>query len=353
MDFKINSLNLGGRLVGLGNPCFVIAEAGVNHNGDINMAHRLVDLAVESGADAVKFQTFQTERIISRRAPKADYQVKNTGADESQFDMIKALELPEEGFAQLMAHCQDRGILFLSTPFDHESVDILARLDVAAFKVGSGEITNLPLLEKIAGHGKPMIISTGMATIGEVETAVRVAQEAGTQEVILLHCVSNYPADPADVNLTAMHTMSRAFGLPVGYSDHTVGLEVPLAAVALGASVIEKHVTMDKSLPGPDHFASLEPDELKRMISGIRIVEKSLGHGRKEPAESETNTIAVARKSLVARLDLPAGTVLTEEMIDIKRPGNGLPPVMRPHLVGRALRVDVSEDTLFSLDLLE
>ena len=348
----VDSLDLGGRMVGHGYPCFVIAEAGVNHNGDLDLAHRLVDVAVDAGADAVKFQTFQTERIISRTAPKADYQVENTGSDESQFDMIKALELPEEAFAQLMAHCQERGILFLSTPFDHESVDILARLDVAAFKIGSGEITNLPLLEKIAGHGKPMIISTGMATIGEVETTIRTAREAGTQEVILLHCVSNYPTDPADVNLRAMRTMARAFGLPVGYSDHTEGLEVPLAAVALGASVIEKHVTLDKTLPGPDHRASLEPDELARMVSGVRIVEKSLGHGRKEPATSEANTTAVARKSLVAKRDLTAGTVLTEEMIDIKRPGNGLPPSMRLHLVGRSLRIDVTEDTLLSLDLL-
>jgi len=348
----VDSLDLGGRMVGHGYPCFVIAEAGVNHNGDLDLAHRLVDVAVDAGADAVKFQTFQTERIISRTAPKADYQVENTGSDESQFDMIKALELPEEAFAQLMAHCQERGILFLSTPFDHESVDILARLDVAAFKIGSGEITNLPLLEKIAGHGKPMIISTGMATIGEVETTIRTAREAGTQEVILLHCVSNYPTDPADVNLRAMRTMARAFGLPVGYSDHTEGLEVPLAAVALGASVIEKHVTLDKTLPGPDHRASLEPDELARMVSGIRIVEKSLGHGRKEPATSEANTTAVARKSLVAKRDLAAGTVLTEEMIDIKRPGYGLPPSMRLHLVGRSLRIDVTEDTLLSLDLL-
>ena len=348
----VDSLDLGGRMVGHGYPCFVIAEAGVNHNGDLNLAHRLVDVAVEAGADAVKFQTFQTEHIISRNAPKADYQLENTGVDESQFDMLKALELPEEVFAQLMAHCQERGILFLSTPFDHESVDILARLDVAAFKVGSGEITNLPLLEKIAGHGKPMIISTGMATIGEVESAVRTAQNAGTQELILLHCVSNYPADPADVNLRAMRTMARAFRLPVGYSDHTEGLEVSLGAVALGAAVIEKHVTLDKSLPGPDHRASLEPDELARMISGIRIVEKSLGHGRKEPATSEANTTAVARKSLVAKRDLAAGTVLTEEMIDIKRPGYGLPPSMRLHLVGRSLRIDVTEDTLLSLDLL-
>ena len=348
----VGELIVAGRKVGPGHPCFIIAEAGVNHNGDPQLAHRLVDAAVEAGADAVKFQTFTTERVISRDAPKANYQVETTGTEESQFDMVKALELPREAFAQLMAHCQERNILFLSTPFDHESIDLLAGLGVEAFKIASGEITNLPLLEHVARNGKPMFVSTGMANIGEVETAVRTIEQAGNPDKVLLHCVSNYPAAPADVNLRAMDTMARAFGVPVGYSDHTLGLEVPLAAVALGASVIEKHFTLDRSMTGPDHRASLEPDELARMVSGIRTVQESLGHGRKEPAASEANTSSVARKSLVAARDLTAGTVLTEDMIDIKRPGHGLPPSVRLNLVGRTVRIDVAEDTLLSLDML-
>ena len=349
----VDELVLDGKKIGSGHPCFIIAEAGVNHNGDLEMAHRLIDAAVDAGADAVKFQTFTTERVISRSAPKANYQVETTGGTESQFDMVKALELPGEAFAQLMAHCQERNILFLSTPFDHESVELLAGLGVAAFKIASGEITNLPLLEHVARNGKPMIVSTGMAAIGEVETAVRTIEEAGNPAIALLHCVSNYPAEPSDVNLRAMDTMARAFGVPVGYSDHTLGLEVPLAAVALGASVIEKHFTLDSSLTGPDHRASLEPDELARLVSGIRTVQESLGHGRKEPAASEASTASVARKSLVAARALTAGTVLTADMIDIKRPGNGLPPSVRLNLVGRTVRVDIAEDTLFSLDMLE
>ena len=349
----VDEVIFGDRKIGNAHPCFIIAEAGVNHNGDLTMAHRLIDAAVEAGADAVKFQTFTTERVISRDAPKANYQVETTGASESQFDMVKALELPREAFAQLMAHCEERNILFLSTPFDLESVDLLAGIGVEAFKIASGEITNLPLLEHVARNGKPMFVSTGMANIGEVETAVQTIVEAGNRDMVLLHCVSNYPAEPSDVNLRAMDTMARAFGVPVGYSDHTLGLEVPLAAVALGACVIEKHFTLDNSLTGPDHRASLEPDELARMVSGIRTVQRSLGHGRKEPAASEANTAAVARKSLVAARALKAGTMLTEDMIDIKRPGHGLPPSVRRNLVGRTVRVDVAEDTLFSLEMLE
>ena len=348
----MTNIDIAGRKIGAGEPCFIIAEAGVNHNGDLELAHRLVDVAVEAGADAVKFQTFKAERMISRGAPKANYQVETTGAVESQFDMVKALELPPDAFAQLKARCQERNILFLSTPFDHESADLLARLDVAAFKMASGEITNLPFLEHVARYGKPMIVSTGMASIGEVETGVHTIQGTGNRDIALLHCVSNYPADPADVNLNAMHTMARAFGFPVGYSDHTLGLEVPLAAVALGACVVEKHFTLDKTLSGPDHRASLEPQELASMVRGIRKVEASLGHGRKEPAASEANTAAVARKSLVAARNLAAGTVLTEELLTVKRPGTGLPPSMGPYLLGLRVKIDVAEDTLITLDML-
>lgn len=346
-------IEIAGRRIGPGHPCFIIAEAGVNHNGSLDMARQMVDVAVGAGADAIKFQTFKTENLISQDAPKAAYQLETTGGAESQFAMLKALELPPEAFGQLMTHCQERNILFLSSPFDEESADLLAGLDVAAFKIPSGEITNLPFLTHVARHKKPMIVSTGMAYLSEVETAVRTIEETENLETILLHCVSNYPSEPANTNLRAMLTMATAFNVPVGYSDHTLGIEVPLAAVAMGACVIEKHFTLDRTLSGPDHRASLEPDELARLVRGIRTVEDSLGNGRKEPATSEADTAAAARKSLVASHALTAGTVLTGEMIAIKRPGTGLSPSMHGHLVGRSLRADIDEGTLFRLEMLE
>ena len=312
----------------------------------------MVDAAVQAGADAVKFQTFNAERLVSPDAPKADYQLHTTDAAESHFEMIRRLELSPEMHRDLKAYCGERGILFMSSPFDEESADLLAALDVAVFKIPSGEITNFPLLQHVARKGKPMIVSTGMAYLSEVEAAVRAIQEAGNQQYVLLHCVSNYPADPADVNLRAMGTMSAAFEAPVGYSDHTMGTEMPIAAVAMGASVIEKHLTLDRALPGPDHVASLEPGEFAAMVGGIRNVESAMGHGRKEPAESEANTASVARKSLVAARDIPVGTILTEDMIAIKRPGTGLPPVMLPHLVGRTARAEIPEGALIALEML-
>jgi len=348
----MTTLEIAGYKLGQGQPCFIIAEAGVNHNGDLEMAHRLVDQAVRCNADAVKFQTFKTERVMTRRAPKASYQLETTQVSESQFDMAKGFELPMEAFGQLMAYCDKQGILFLSSPFDDESANLLAGLGVAAFKIPSGEITNLPFLTRVARFGKPMIVSTGMANMAEVDTAVRTIEEAGNRQFVLLQCVSNYPADPANINLRAMHTMAAAFNVPVGYSDHTPGIEVPLAAVALGACVIEKHFTLDQSLPGPDHRASLEPQELGAMVRGIRTVESALGDGRKEPVLAEANTAAVARKSLVAARDISANTVLTENLIAIKRPGTGLAPAMRESLVGRSTKVDIPEDTLLTLKML-
>ena len=345
-------IDIAGHKVGPGQPCFIIAEAGVNHNGSLELAHQLVDAAVRAGADAVKFQTFKAERLVSPDAPKADYQLHTTDATESHFEMIRRLELSPDMHRDLKTYCGDRGILFMSSPFDEESADLLAELDVAVFKIPSGEITNIPLLHHVALKGKPMIVSTGMAYLSEVEAAVRAIQEAGNQQYVLLHCVSNYPADPADVNLRAMGTMSVAFGAPVGYSDHTMGTEMPIAAVAMGANVIEKHLTLDRALPGPDHVASLEPGEFAAMVGGIRNVESAMGHGRKEPAKSEANTASVARKSLVAARDIPAGTILTEGMIAFKRPGTGLPPVMLPHLLGRTVRAEIPEGTLISLELL-
>lgn len=349
----VTSVNIGERKVGPGHPCFIIAEAGVNHNGSLEMARQLVDMAVQAGADAVKFQTFKAERIVARDAPKAEYQVRNTGNTESQFEMISRLELSPEMHRDLWNYCNGLGILFMSSPFDQQSADLLADLDVAVFKIPSGELTNLPFLDHVAQKGKPMIVSTGMANLSEVETAIHTIHQANNRDLMLLHCLSNYPADPADVNLKAMATMTMAFQVPVGYSDHTTGIEVSLAAVALGACIIEKHFTLDRNLPGPDHPASLEPEELASMVRGIRTIEASLGHGRKEPAASEANTAAVARKSLVAAQDLPAGQRLTEAHITVKRPGTGLPPSMITHVLGRTTRVAVPAETLITLEMLD
>ena len=320
------ALDIAGRKVGPGHPCFIIAEAGVNHNGDLDLARQLVDAAVRTGADAVKFQTFQADRLVTSDAPKAEYQKETTGTTESQWEMLRRLELSAEAHRELMRYCQDKGILFMSSPFDELSADLLEELNVAVFKIPSGEITNLPFLSHIARKGKPMIVSTGMSYLSEVEAAVHAIEAANNRNYVLLQCTSNYPADPADANLSAMGTMARAFGAPVGYSDHTPGIEVPLAAVALGACVVEKHLTLDRGLPGPDHRSSLEPEEFSSMVRGIHSVEAALGHGRKEPAASESNTASVARKSLVAAQDIPAGAVLTEELIGVKRPGTGLSP---------------------------
>ena len=348
----VRAIDIAGRRVGKGQPCFIVAEAGVNHNGNLDLARRLIDMAAEAGADAVKFQTFRAERLVTPGAPKAQYQMATTDPSESQFAMLKELELSEQAHRNLMACCAERGILFMSTPFDEGSADLLENLGVAVFKVPSGEITNLSFLDHVARKGKPMIVSTGMASLGEVEAAVAALRGAGNERFVLLHCVSSYPAAPADANLRAMKTLARAFGVPVGYSDHTPGIEVALAAVALGACVIEKHFTLDRTLPGPDHKASLEPGELMALVRGIRTVEQALGHGRKEPAPSEAGTAVVARKSLVAARDLPAGVALTDDMIAVKRPGTGLPPAMLSEVAGRTLRTSVSAGTVLTLDML-
>ncbi|MBI5568748.1 MAG: N-acetylneuraminate synthase [Desulfomonile tiedjei] len=345
-------VHLGRFAIGPGMPCFIIAEAGVNHNGNLETALRLIDAAVDAGVDAVKFQTFKTERVMSRFAPKAQYQVRTTGEDESQFDMVKRLELSLDDHRQLMAYCRERDILFLSTPFDKESADALEELGVPAFKIPSGEITYLEFVEHIARKRKPLLVSTGMANLGEVEAAVNAAKRAGNEHLVLLHCVSNYPADPRDSNLRAMSCMAEAFKVPIGYSDHTLGIEVALAAVALGACVIEKHFTLDRSMPGPDHGVSLEPDELIDLVQGIRKVEQALGHGRKEPAASEAEIARVARKSLVAARDIPAGTVLTDEMVAVKRPGTGLAPALKPCVLGRTTRWEIAEGDVLGWEMM-
>lgn len=338
-----------GREIGPGQPCFIVAEAGVNHNGDIATARQLVGVAAQAGADAVKFQTFDADRLVTVNAPKAAYQLQATGAEETQRDMLRRLELSVSAHRELMTCCGEKGILFLSTPFDEESADLLESLGVEAFKIPSGEITNLSFLAHVARKGRPMIISTGMATLEEVRAAVETVRGA---EIVLLHCVSSYPAEPADANLRAMETLRREFDVPVGFSDHTSGIEVSLASVVLGACMVEKHFTMDRSLPGPDHRASLEPAELTTLVQGIRNVESALGHGRKEPAASEANTAAVARKSLVAARDIEAGTRLTAELLDCKRPGTGLSPALRDSVVGHTARVDIPAGQLIAWEML-
>lgn len=346
----MREVDVSGRKIGPGHPCFIIAEAGVNHNGDLDLARRLVEVAAEAKADAVKFQTFRAERMVTANSPKADYQIRTTGALESSQTMLKDLELSPAAHREIQAHSREHGVLFFSTPYDRKSSDVLDKLSVPLFKIGSGDITNVPLLEHVARKGKPMILSTGMSHLREVEDALAVIQEAGDPQVLLLHCVSDYPAEPADANLKAIQTLERAFQVPVGFSDHTLGTAVSLAAVAMGAHAIEKHVTLDKTLPGPDHQASLEPPELKEFVNLVRTVERSLGDGRKRPMPSESENRWIARRSVVARVDVPAGTVLRSSMLTTKRPGTGIPPTQLKNLIGKTARADIQEDTLISWD---
>ncbi len=341
-------LTLGAHTVGEGQPCLVIAEAGVNHNGEIGLAHRLVDVAADAGADAVKFQTFDPERLVSPLARKAEYQAANTGAAESQLEMLRRLVLPREALAPLAAHAAERGLLFLSTPFDEASADLLERLGVPAFKIPSGEVTNHPLVAHVAAKGKPVLMSTGMSTLAEVAEAVQVVREHGDPPLALFHCVTSYPAAPADCNLRAMGVMRATFGVPVGWSDHTEGMAVSLAAVAAGASLLEKHFTLDRGLPGPDHGASLEPAELAAMVKSVREVEAALGDGVKRPVASELANATVVRRSLHASRPLPAGHVLKPEDLIALRPGTGLPPALRQRLVGRKLKVDVEQGEMLA-----
>jgi N,N'-diacetyllegionaminate synthase len=331
-------LLVGTRRIGPGEPVFVIAEAGVNHNGDIDLAQRLVDVASEAGADAIKFQTFKAENVAASTAPKAVYQLETTDSFESQQEMLRRLELSPAMHRELQAYCQQQHILFMSTPFDENSADLLDELDVPLFKLPSGEVNNWPFLEYVARKGKPLILSTGMSYLSEVDEALRVIYNAGNTQVIILHCVTNYPADPADVNLRTMQTMATALHTPVGYSDHTPGPEVALAAVALGACVIEKHFTLDKSLSGPDHRASLEPRELRALIAGIRTVERALGNGTKQPASSEENNRLLVRRSLVAAQDIPQGDILQPHMLKGLRPAGGISPALAREVVGHKTR---------------
>lgn len=325
---------------------FIIAEAGVNHNGSLDLAKQLIDVAAESGADAVKFQTFKADNLVTKKAQKADYQKQNTGTNESQYEMIKKLELSEAAHHELIAHCRKCRIQFLSTPFDHESIELLNRLGMAIFKIPSGEITNLPYLRHIGSLKKEVVLSTGMADLGEVEDALDVLTSAGTplEHITVLHATTEYPCPMNEVNLRAMQTIRNAFGVRVGYSDHTQGIEIPIAAVAMGASVIEKHFTLDRTMEGPDHKASLEPNELKAMVAAIRDVEKALGDGIKKPTPSEARNKPVARKSVVASRPIRAGEQLSTENLTVKRPGGGISPMRWDEIVGTLADRDYQAD---------
>lgn len=325
--------------------CYIIAEIGVNHNGSFDLACQMIDAAAACKADAVKFQTFRAEDLVTETAAKAAYQSANTQNDDSQFSMLKALELTEDEFARLNDYCHEKGIQFLSTPFSLDAVDLLARIGVDAYKVSSGDLTHLGLLTHMARQGKPIILSSGMGTISEVEEAIAAIHAGGGQEISLLHCVSNYPAAPEDCNLAAMDTMAQAFGLPVGWSDHTLGATISWAAVARGARIIEKHITLDQTLPGPDHKASMEPAEFAEFVEGIRRIEAAIGDGRKGPTEAEKQTALVGRRSITTRRALPKGTVITEDDIKIVRPGTGLAPRHLPLVIGCVVSRDVPADT--------
>ena len=345
-------IKIGNKLIGEGEPCFVIAEAGVNHNGDIKLAKRLIDVAKKAGGDAVKFQTFKAEDVVTKNVALAEYQKKSIEKKESQLKMLKKLELSYEDFKKLKKYADKKGIIFLSTPDTEEDAVFLKNL-VPAYKIGSGDLTNLPLLEKVAKKKKPIILSTGMSTLNEAREAVRVVKKQGNNKIILLHCTTNYPCPLEEVNLRAMQTLKKEFDLPVGYSDHTLGMIVPITAVALGAQVLEKHFTLSRDSLGPDHKASLEPKELKEMVIAIRKAEKALGVGIKKPTKSEEKIKGDARKSIVAMINIPKNTKITENMLIIKRPGIGIEPKYLNKIVGKRARRDIKKDTLINFkDLL-
>ena len=340
-------LHIGNKIIGEGRPCFIIGEAGVNHNGSLKLAQKLVDVAKRAGVDAVKFQTFKSEHLVTAQGEMAEYQKKNIGKTESQLAMLKKLELDYEDFRKLKRYCDKKKIMFLSTPHTDDAVDFLNSL-VPVFKIGSGDLTNIPLLEKIAKRRKPMIVSTGMATLKEVKDAVHAIRKAGNRKIILLHCTTNYPCPFQEVNLKAMVTLEKKFGLPTGYSDHTAGIVVPVMAVTLGAKVIEKHFTLDKDLPGPDHKASLEPHELKEMVGMVRDAEKALGNGVKKPTASEERIKKVARKSIIAKVDMVSGTKISPRMLIVKRPGTGIQPKAMRQVIGKKAKRIIRKDTVLS-----
>lgn len=324
----------------------IIAEAGVNHNGSLKLAKQMIEEAAKAGADYIKFQTFKSEKLVSKYAQKAEYQKKTTGSQESQLQMLEKLALSYDDFVELKKHCEQIGIGFLSTPFDEDSIRFLDSLDMDFWKIPSGEITNYPYLVQIAQTGRDVVLSTGMCEMVEIADAMKVLEESGAGNISLLHCNTEYPTPYEDVNLLAMKQMRTAFKKQVGYSDHTEGIEVPIAAVALGAEIIEKHFTLDKNMDGPDHKASLEPQELAQMVSAIRHIEKSLGDGNKKRTASEQHNIVAARKSVVAKCAISKGDIFTEENLTVKRPGSGISPMKWKELIGTKAQRDYAEDEL-------
>ena len=330
----------------------IIAEAGVNHNGSMELARKLIDVAADAGVDYVKFQTFKAENLVTKTAMQAEYQQRNMGNDDnSQYNMLKKLELSHEQHVELIGYCREKGVKFLSTAFDFESIDYLASLHLGLWKVPSGEITNYPYLKKIADYQEPVIISTGMSTMEEIQAAMKVLTDNGLrkEQISVLHCNTEYPTPMTDVNLSAMKEMCRQLDVVIGYSDHTKGIEVPIAAVAMGAEIIEKHFTLDRSLPGPDHKASLEPDELKAMVTAIRNIEQAIGTGHKTVSASERKNKVVARKSIVAARDIKKGELFTEENLTVKRPGSGINPMRWPEIIGKIAVRDFNEDELIEI----
>ena len=329
----------------------IIAEAGVNHNGSIDMAKKLIDTAAEAGADLVKFQSFHAKNLLTKTADKAEYQKKYSDDNESHYKMIKKLELDRTAHQNLIEHCELRGIQFLSSAFDHESIDLLAELNIPLYKIPSGEITNLPYLRHIGSMGKPIIMSTGMATLDEVRNALNILLEAGAQKnnITILHCNTEYPTPMEDVNLKAMLTIRDELGVNVGYSDHTLGIEISIAAVALGATVIEKHFTLDRTLPGPDHASSLEPQELKSMVSAIRNIEKAMGNGVKTPSPSEKKNISHVRKSIVAKKSIKKGQQFTEYNLTVKRPGTGISSMEWDEVIGKESQANFEPDDFIKI----
>lgn len=348
------AMQMGQFTIGHDRPCFTIAEAGVNHNGNMDLAHRLIDEAAKSGVDAVKFQSFVTEKLVTPKATKAVYQIETTGSDGDQFAMLKALELSAGQQAELKKHCDEIGILYLCTPYEEESVDLLDHLGVAGYKIGSTDTTNLPFLRYVAKKGRPVILSSGMCTLGEVEMAVNTVRSNGLENhFAMLQCVSEYPAPLKDVNLRVINTYRQAFGCPVGFSDHTQGVVASSWAVAIGACIVEKHFTLDRNLSGPDHRASLEPSELKQYVDLIRQVELALGTGVKIPTSIESDNKNKMQKSLVAVREIKAGQTLSEGDLTSKRPGSGLPPWFMNQVVGRRARRAISANELINLDALD
>lgn len=327
----------------------IIAEAGVNHNGSLEIAKQLVDKAKEAGADIVKFQTFKAEKLVSKYAGKAEYQKETTDASESQYNMIKKLELDLNMHKELIEYCKLKEINSLSSPFDIDSIKLLIKFGIDIIKIPSGEITNLPYLKEIGKLKKQVILSTGMSTLGEIEKALNILIVNGTKDVVVLHCNTEYPTPMKDVNLRAMRTIKEAFKIEVGYSDHTLGIEVPIAAVVMGASIIEKHFTLDKRMAGPDHRASLEPHEFKAMVNAIRNIEKALGNGIKKPSDSELSNINVVRKSIVAKCDIKKGETLSNSNITVKRPGNGISPMRWDEMIGKIAKRDYLADEMIEI----